>query len=84
MKIQNYDAATGKKTERDATEHDLAELAACQQDNAIIEKLEVENKRRAVYQIESDPLFFGWQRGENTEQEWLDKIAEIRARHPYA
>lgn len=36
------------------------------------------------YRTEADPLFFGYQRGENTEQEWLDKVAEIRARHPYA
>ena len=36
------------------------------------------------YRIEADPLFFGFQRGENSEQEWLDKVAEIRARHPYA
>ena len=40
--------------------------------------------RATAYRFEADPLFFGWQRGENTEQEWLDKVAEIRARHPYA
>lgn len=45
---------------------------------------EAQRKRQADYQIEADPLFFGWQRGENTEQEWLDKVAEIRARHPYS
>jgi len=43
-----------------------------------------ENARAHDFRNESDPLFFGWQRGENTEQEWLDKVAEIRARHPYA
>ena len=42
------------------------------------------NARAAAYRAEADPLFFGWQRNENTEQEWLDKVAEIRARHPYA
>ena len=40
--------------------------------------------RRHDFINEADPLYFGWQRGENTEQEWLDKVAEIRARHPYA
>lgn len=40
--------------------------------------------RATDYRNEADPLFFGWQRGENTEQEWLDKVAEIRARHPYS
>jgi hypothetical protein len=39
--------------------------------------------RAAAYQSESDPLFFKAQRGEATEQEWLDKIEEIRARYPY-
>lgn len=40
--------------------------------------------RAQAFRTEADPLYFGWQRGENTEQEWLDKVAEIRARHPYA
>lgn len=44
----------------------------------------IEQARRDAYAIEADPLYFGWQRGENTEQEWLDKVAEIRARHPYS
>ena len=41
-----------------------------------------DDNRRAAYEAESDPLFFKWQRGEGTEQEWLDKIAEIQARYP--
>jgi len=39
-------------------------------------------KRQSAYQTESDPLFFKYQRGEATEQEWLDKVAEIKARFP--
>jgi hypothetical protein len=39
--------------------------------------------RADAYRNEADPLYFGWQRGENTEQAWLDKVAEIRARFPY-
>jgi len=39
--------------------------------------------RSAAYTAEADPIFFKWQRGEATEQEWLDKIEEIRARYPY-
>lgn len=34
------------------------------------------------YREESDPLFFKSQRGEATSQEWLDKVAEIKARWP--
>lgn len=36
--------------------------------------------RRSAYQLESDPLFFKWQRGEATKQEWLDKVQEIKER----
>jgi hypothetical protein len=38
--------------------------------------------RRASYAAESDPIFFMAQRGEATQQQWLDKIAEIKARWP--
>jgi hypothetical protein len=41
-----------------------------------------EELRAEAYRNESDPLFFKWQRGEATEQEWLDKIAEIKLRYP--
>lgn len=40
----------------------------------------INQQRQSAYQTESDPLFFKWQRGEATEQEWLDKVAEIKAR----
>ena len=39
-----------------------------------------ESEKRLAYAQESDPLFFKWQRGESTQQEWLDKINEIKAR----
>lgn len=39
-------------------------------------------QRRAAYRDQADSLFFKWQRGESTEQEWLDKVEEIRARFP--
>lgn len=39
--------------------------------------------RLVAFRDEADPLFFGWQRGENTEQEWLDKCEDIRQRFPY-
>lgn len=40
----------------------------------------VTNLRLSDYRKESDPLFFKWQRGEATEQEWLDKVNEIKQR----
>ena len=39
-------------------------------------------ERRFAYQNEADPLFFVYQRGEITKEEWLEKIAEIKARLP--
>jgi hypothetical protein len=44
--------------------------------------VDTEALRRAAYEQEADPLFFKYQRGEATEQEWLDKIAEIKAKYP--
>lgn len=43
---------------------------------------EIDNMRRTAYTEEADPLYFKWQRGEGTEQAWLDKVAEIRSRYP--
>ena len=43
----------------------------------------IENQRKAAYQQEADPLFFSYQRGETTEQEWLDAVQSIRDRYPY-
>lgn len=39
-------------------------------------------QRQRAYQIESDPLFFKVQRGEATQQQWLDKVNEIKQRFP--
>jgi len=38
--------------------------------------------RTTLYPLFSDPIFFKWQRGEATEQEWLDMIAKIKACYP--
>jgi hypothetical protein len=40
--------------------------------------------RHQAFIAEADPLYFAWQRGEATEEDWLAKCAEIRARYPYA
>lgn len=42
----------------------------------------INQQRQSAYQTESDPLFFKYQRGEATEQDWLDKVAEIKTRFP--
>ena len=42
----------------------------------------IRTQRQNAYRNESDPLFLKWQRGEATEQNWLDKIEEIKERFP--
>lgn len=46
-------------------------------------KAEAKAARAAAFAAEADPLFFKYQRGDVTKQEWLDKIEEIRARYSY-
>jgi hypothetical protein len=38
--------------------------------------------RRAAYITEADPLFFKWQAGEATQEEWAAKRQEIKERFP--
>ncbi len=40
-------------------------------------------RRRKAYQEEADPIFFKYQRGEATKEEWIAKIEEIRDRFKY-
>lgn len=47
------------------------------------EYAQVEQARQAAYQQQADPLFFKWQAGETTQEEWLAKRAEIAEAHPY-
>jgi hypothetical protein len=47
------------------------------------QRAEVEAQRRNAYTQEADPLFFSYQRGEATEQDWLDAVESIKARYPY-
>lgn len=44
---------------------------------------QVEAQRKAAYMVESDPVFFQFQRGDATEQEWLDAVQAVKDRYPY-
>jgi hypothetical protein len=44
---------------------------------------QVEKARQAAYQTESDPVFFQFQRGSATEQDWLDAVEAVKTAHPY-
>jgi aminoglycoside phosphotransferase (APT) family kinase protein len=43
----------------------------------------VEQARREAYERDADPLFFRWQRGTGTEQEWLDAVQGVKDANPY-
>ena len=43
----------------------------------------VQKQRQAAYQAGSDPVFFDYQRGEATEQDWLDEVEAIKTAYPY-
>ena len=43
----------------------------------------IKAQRAAAYIAEADPLFFKYQRAEADQQEWIDKVEEIRLRYPY-
>lgn len=46
------------------------------------EKDRIDDLRRAEYQKTADPLFFSYQRGETTEQEWLDAVQAVKDKYP--
>ena len=74
--LEWLDTKQAQPTEAEVT----AEIARLEAE--LPNKIAKEN-RAAAYKLEADPLFFKAQRGEATQQEWLDKIAEIQARYPY-
>jgi len=39
--------------------------------------------RQAGYQQTSDPIFMQYQRGEATEQQWLDAVQAVKDANPY-
>ena len=44
---------------------------------------QVEQARQEAYSETSDPIFFEYQRGDKTEQEWLDAVQAVKDAHPY-
>jgi hypothetical protein len=44
---------------------------------------QVEQARHAAYVADADPVFFRWQRGTATEQDWLDAVQAVKDAHPY-
>jgi hypothetical protein len=48
-----------------------------------IQYARVESARLEAYRDTADPLFFGWQREENTEQDWLDAVQAVKDNNLY-
>jgi hypothetical protein len=68
----------------DSAKPTQAELDALWPSTQIEINKQIQKERRlSAYEQESDPLFFKWQRNESTQQEWLDKVEEIKQRFPY-
>lgn len=44
---------------------------------------EILTSRQAAYREQSDPVYFQMQRGEASEQDWLDSVASVREQYPY-
>jgi hypothetical protein len=63
------------------TEKQLEALWAEVQHEVAVEQ--VEQARAVAYRETSDPLFFQYQRGTVTEQEWLDAVQAVKDAHPY-
>lgn len=70
--------------EFEMTPEEIEQWEAEQEANAPIIAAERALQREQAIQsamvAEADPLYFKWKAGECTEQDWLDKRAEIRAR----
>lgn len=47
-----------------------------------IENQKIDSLRKAAYQQTSDPLFFKWQSGEATKDDWLAAREAVREQYP--
>jgi len=80
----NGDSYSGLTWLSDTTKPTLAELEAVwAQVEYEVEYDAVQRARQAAYQANSDPIFFDYQRGEVTEQDWLDAVQAVKDAHPY-
>lgn len=63
------------------TKSQLEKVAADVEYEVEFEKVQM--KRQMEYAKHCDPLFFGAQRGENTQQQWLDAVESVKVANPY-
>jgi hypothetical protein len=65
------------------TEQEIAERELDATKELARNKELVQQNRRYEYSTTSDPIFFGYQRGENTKEEWLAAIKSVKEANPY-
>lgn len=51
--------------------------------NIQVQREEVEKLRRVAYRETADPLFFEYQRGDATKEDWLSAVSEVKKLYPY-
>lgn len=68
--------------ERPMTAEEKAERAQWAKEQPAREKEQAEENRRQAYVRISDPIYFQWQRGEKTEQDYLDAVAQVKKDYP--
>jgi hypothetical protein len=76
-----YDGLTWLSESPKPSEDDLLSLWPEVQYQVAYER--VEKARQIAYATTSDPIFFEYQRGDKTEQEWLDAVQAVKDAHPY-
>lgn len=76
--------ATGERVERELESAEIARLQESDVDKTARLNLEAKSDRLGAYRAEADPIFFRYQRGTATEQEWLDAVQAIKDRYPYS
>lgn len=69
--------------ERPMTPEEEAEREEWAKEQPARELAAIKELRRLAYIQQSDPVFFQYQRGEKTEQDWKDAIAAVDALYPY-
>ena len=66
------------------SESELLKAGVPQDEINSVKKGDILSQREAAYKAESDPLYMEWQydKTEEAEEKWRDKVAEIKARFP--
>ena len=76
----DYDGITWLSDSPKPSQADLDKL--WEKTAKVVEADQVRAARLARYQIESDPIFFQYQRGQATEKQWLDAVKKIETDLP--